>query len=343
MTTAANSALARLKDFKVPNWGKIPALLKREFLDAKTGFFTVPLVVSGLTLFVLIAGMISLEMRMSAEGVNLDLGAATVTVEGEVFAEGELRSEFDGATKEKVIDVVSKAFTGGTAVGLIMILPFVIFFGLLGSLYDDRKDRSYLFWKSMPVSDTREVLTKLGFYAFAGPAVLFAFMMVLSIASMIVVTPFIWAHDGSAFELLWGPAPFISMWVADLANYFVYALWILPVLAWLLLASAYAPKAPMIWAVVPVVAIIAGESIFTDQTWLGKALLDRIALDFADIMMPIFEAKRSFEGNYEVHLLTIGDAFKALGATLANTKFWIGQLFTAAFVTGAIYLRRYRV
>lgn len=343
MTNAATNAMARVKAFKIPNWGKIPALLKREFLDAKTGFFTVPLVVAGLTLFVLIAGMISLEMRMAAEGVDLDLGTATVTVEGEVFAEGDLRSEFDGATKEKVIDVVSKAFTGGTAVGLIMILPFVIFFGLLGSLYDDRKDRSYLFWKSMPVSDTREVLTKLGFYAFAGPAVLFAFMMILSIASMIVVTPFIWGHGGSAYELLWGPAPFISMWIADLANYFVYALWILPVLAWLLLASAYAPKAPMIWAVVPVVAIIAGESIFTEQTWLGQALLDRIALDYADIMVPIFEAKQSFEGNYEVHLLTIGDAFRALGATLVNAKFWIGQLFTAVFVAGAIYLRRYRV
>jgi ABC-2 type transport system permease protein len=343
MTAAAN-ALVKIRGFKVPNWGKIPALLRREFLDSKTSFFHLPLIVIGLTLAVLVMLMVSFEVRYGDQ-VNLDLQNFSITVDGKVMAHnGHFADTLDQEDQGKFAQIFSRAVSGGNSVGLLMILPFVVFFGLLGALYDDRKDRSYLFWKSMPVSDTREVLAKFGFYTLAGPAMFFFYMMVAGIGAMILVTPFIWLHNGSAMDLLWGPAPFISMWFATAATYVVYALWILPILAWLLLASAYAPKAPMIWAVVPIVAIIATEAIFNDgQTYLGNALLDRIALDFGHIMQPIFEHKQNFKGDFEINDLTLGDAGRALLATLASAKFWAGQIFTAGFVAGAIYLRRYRV
>lgn len=344
MTNAPASALAKLTGFKVPNWGKIPALMKREFLDSKTSFFHLPLVAVGLTLLVLLMLMISFEVRYS-DSVALDLRNMTITVEGEVIAHnGDFTDLLDAEDRGKFAQVFSRVVSGSNSAGLIMILPFVVFFGLLGALYDDRKDRSYLFWKSMPVSDTREVLAKLGFYTFAGPALLFVFMMVSGIAAMALVTPFIWLHDGSAMELLWGPAPFISMWFAAAANYFVYALWVLPILAWLLLASAYAPKAPMIFAVVPIIAIVGAEAIFNGgKTWLGEALLDRIAIDYGTIMGEILDRPGHFGPHFEINELTLGDAGRALMMSVANAKFWAGHLFTAAFVAGAIYLRRYRV
>ncbi|MEE8295918.1 MAG: hypothetical protein V3R64_09420, partial [Sphingomonadales bacterium] len=237
-----------------------------------------------------------------------------------------------------------RAVSGATSAGIMMVLPFVIFFGLLSSLYDDRRDRSFLFWKSMPVSDTKEVLTKLGYYAIVGPLMLFGFMMVLGFLAMLVVTPFIWYHGGSALDLLWGPTPFISMWFGAAANYIVYALWILPLLAWLMLASSYAPKAPMIFAIVPVGAIITVEVLFNNgQTYLAEALLDRIALDYAHIMGDIIEKGEHYRNNFEVRDLGVGDAFRALGASFANTKFWIGQILTGVFLAAAIYLRRYKV
>lgn len=340
------NAISALRE-KIPSipWsklGQIPALLRREFLDQKTGFFYVPMVVAGLTLFVLILGLINAEIQMG-DDIELDLGNATITIDGEVIGGDDLDGELNGLSRDKFVELLSKAFTGGTSAGLLMILPFVVFFSLLSTLYDDRRDRSFLFWKSMPVSDTKEVLSKFAFCALVGPFILFAFMMLLGLASMVVVTPFIWLHNGSAFELLWGPAPY-GMWFSLAANYVVYAFWILPFLAWLLLASSYAPKAPMIFAVVPIIVIIAGEGIFRPENMaIGQIMLDRLALDYAHIMGDIFEEKGLFEGDFEVHMLTMGDAFSALGKSFASFKFWIGQLFTGVFVAAAIYLRRYKV
>jgi len=340
MSNPAAQAISKVKGFKVPNIGKIPALLKREFLDSKTGFLTVPLVVAGLTLFAMIIGLISFEIQYADE-VNLDLGSGSVTVDGKTFHEDDWA---DGEDRLRFGQLLGRAVSGATSAGIFMILPFVVFFGLLSSLYDDRRDRSYLFWKSMPVSDTKEVLTKLGWYAIVGPLMLFGLMMVLGFVSMIIASLFVLGHGGNPIDLLWGPTPFISMWVAAAANYIVYALWILPILAWLMLASAYAPKAPMIFAVVPVVAIITVEVLFNDgKTYLAEALLDRIALDYAHIMEPIIDKSDHFKGDFEVRDLSIGDAFRALGASFANAKFWIGQVLTGVFMTGAIYLRRYKV
>ncbi len=341
MSNPATQVIDRVKGFRVPNIGKIPALLKREFLDSKTGFFTVPLVVAGFTLFAMILGLISLEIQYGDE-ITLDLNDMQITVDGDTWVDhGDWN---DSDTKDNFRQILGRAVSGATSAGILMVMPFVIFFGLLSSLYDDRRDRSYLFWKSMPVSDTREVLTKLGWYGLVGPLMLFGFMMVLGFFAMLVVTPFIWYHGGSAFDLLWAPTPFISMWVAAAANYIVYALWILPILAWLMLASSVAPKAPMIFAIIPVGAIITVEVLFNNgHSYLASALLDRIALDYGQIMERIVDDGHRFRGDFEVSDLTIGDAFQALGQTFANVKFWVGQGVTAVFMAGAIYMRRFNV
>lgn len=332
--------MARAKGFKVPNIGKIPALFKREYLDQRTGLITMPMVVAGLTLLALILGLITAEYQLGDE-VTLDLGKVTVTLDGEVFTEADLAEELDG---RKLPEMISKAFTGAISFGILLILPFVVFFSLLGTLYDDRKERSYLFWKSMPISDTKEVLTKFGFNVFAGPLVLFAWGLALSIVAMAIVTPFIWAHGGSAFDLLWAPAPFLSMWFGAAGTYWVLALWILPILAWLILASAFAPKKPLIFAVVPIIAIVVAESIIrTGDSVFLEAIGSRF-VEFGYIMEDVFDhANRMRRNDFQVNLLRPGDAWAALVASLASFKFWIGQLFTGAFLAGAIYLRRYKV
>lgn len=332
--------MARVKGFKIPNIGKIPSLFKREYLDQRTGLVTMPMVVAGLTLFALILGLLTAEYKLGGE-ISLDLSSITITVDGEVFTEEEIAGEFDGAG---IKNMISEAFTGGAAMGIILILPFVVFFSLLGTLYDDRRERSYLFWKSMPISDTKEVLTKFGFNVFAGPMVLFAWAMLLSFTAMVIVTPFIWAHGGSAFDLLWGPSPFISMWFGAAGTYMVLALWILPILAWLILASAFAPKKPLIYAAVPIIAIGVAESIMTSgDTYFLEMIASRFE-GFGLIMEDILSGGFSSEGSdIDVHSLRPGHAWTAFTASLASAQFWIGQLFTGAFLAGAIYLRRYKV
>lgn len=322
-------------------WTKFIALSKREFLDSRTSFFLIPVVIIGLTLLSLLLLLIKFETQDNLM-INLDSGHFVVVeddgvIKRDLFEDSHLQAQSEFAR------VFSGIVSGGVSVALWLILPFAVFFGLLGTLYDDRKDRSYLFWKSMPVSDSLEVLTKFAFYAFVGPAIFFMLAMLGGIAAMVLVTPFVWLNGGSALELLWAPAPFISMWVAAAGYYFLYVLWIVPVLAWLLLASAYAPKAPMMFAVVPIIAVITMETVFTGgSTWLGEVLLKRISTDFGDIALKTFESDQYFQGNVGFNILTLKGVGHGLILTLASTKFWIGHLFTAAFLTSTVYLRRYR-
>ena len=339
-TKTTSQVIERVRGFKIPNVGKIPALFKREYLDQRTGLITMPMIVAGLTLLALILGLITAEYQLGDE-VTLDLGNVTVTIDGEVYTEADLDEEIDG---QKLKEVISKAFTGAISFGIILILPFVVFFSLLGTLYDDRKERSYLFWKSMPISDTKEVLSKFGFNVFAGPLVLIAWGLALGLVAMIIVTPFIWAHGGSAFDLLWGPAPFFSMWFGAAGTYWVLALWILPILAWLILASAYAPKKPLIFAVVPIIAIVVAESIIRTGDSVILEMIGSRFVEFGYIMEDVFEhGNRMQRDDFQVNFLKPGDAWAAFVASLASGKFWIGQLFTGAFLAGAVYLRRYRV
>ena len=338
-TTTPSQVMERVRGFKIPNVGKIPALFKREYLDQRTGLYTMPMVVAGLTLLALILGLIAAEYQLK-DGMILDLGNVTVTVDGEVFTEADIAEELEG---RNLPEMISKAFTGAISIGILLILPFVVFFSLLGTLYDDRRERSYLFWKSMPVSDTKEVLTKFGFNVFAGPLVLFTWGLLLGIAAMVIVSPFIWAHGGSAFDLLWAPAPFLSMWLATAMTYSVLALWILPILAWLILASAYAPKKPLIFAAVPIIAIVVAESILrTGDSLLLEAIGSRF-VEFGYIMEDVFDHANRMQDDIQINLLRPGHAWAALMASVAKANFWIGQLFTGAFLTGAIYLRRYKV
>lgn len=323
------------------SWAKFIALSKREFLDSRTSFFLTPVVLIGLTLLSLLILLIKFE-TMGNLTINLDSGYFSVAEDNGVIKRNIFEYS-DPQAKSEFARNFSGTVLGATSVGPLLILPFAVFFGLLGTLYDDRKDRSFLFWKSMPVSDSLEVLTKFAFYAFVGPAILFVLMMLGGIAAMVLVTPFVWLNGGSALELLWAPAPFISMWVAAAGLYCVYALWILPVLAWLLLASAYAPKAPMMFAVVPIIAVITMETIFTGgNTWFGETLVKRISTDFGFIVSAAFGAGQSFQNSPEINFLTLKGVGHTLILTFASAKFWIGHLFTAAFLTGTVYLRRYR-
>ena len=67
-------------------------------------------------------------------------------------------------------------------------------------------------------------------------------------------------------------------------------------------------------------------------------------VEFGNIMEDVFRhGVRLQKDSFEMHLLRPGHVWAALVASLASAKFWIGQLFTAAFLAGAIYLRRYKV
>src|SRR5205085_5805305 len=131
----------------------------------------------------------------------------------------------------------------------------------LDALYGERRDRSILFWKSLPVSDLTTVLSKLAIPLAILPLLSFVItiatqliMLLLSIAMLV--------GSGVNIATLLIQMPFLHVSLVLLYHLVtVHGLWYAPLYGWLLLVSACAPRAPFIWAFLPPFVIWGVEKL----------------------------------------------------------------------------------
>jgi ABC-2 type transport system permease protein len=210
---------------------------------------------------------------------------------------------------------------------MIIITAFIVgVFYCLDALHGERRDRSILFWKSLPVSDFTIVLSKAAIPLVVLPVIVLA---------MVIVTQFIMLLLSSAFLLTsglaattWANFNLVQQSLILLYSLIAIALWHAPIYGWALLVSGVARRATFLWAVLPLLAIGFFEKITFNTSYFGSMLKDRL-LGFA---APAF--------NFQPHH---GVALESLtpGRYLSSPGLWIGLLFAVAFVTAAIRLRRY--
>jgi len=136
---------------------------------------------------------------------------------------------------------------------------------LLNCLLTDRRDRSILFWKSMPVSDQATVLMKLFTAVIAVPLVYFAGIAALQVSWLFLLSLSTAGTELSAWETVWAPAQLLSHWLDYLALVLINILWCLPLWGWLLVVSAYAKSVQLIWALGGPIALVFVERLVSDQ------------------------------------------------------------------------------
>ena len=216
-------------------------LMKREFWEHKGGFFWAPAVVGAImTLFLGVTMAIGVSMGkhhgFQVNGIQMN----------------SLSEAMNAGERLQFLQALTHGYMG-TGAPLLMVLGFVVFFFCLGSLFDERKDRSVLFWKSLPVSDGETVLSKVATALVAAPLITLAFATatsVLSLFFMLVAAAFMGLNLFGA--VLTSPAVYAAPFEI-LAILPVYAAWALPTVGWLMLVSAWARTKPFLWAVgVPV-------------------------------------------------------------------------------------------
>lgn len=330
---------------------KFGALQRREFADHRVAFFWAPVLVAGLIVLGLLGAAIEVSFFDGALGdryINIDgeviIDGDEIEIDGEVMTREEFRAEFGGRLGEKFDqngEEIMTVFSSLITSPLLLILPFIVVFPLLSSLYDERMDRSFLFWKSMPVGDGLEVASKLFFIVVLGPLMLFALMGLVNLVAATIFTPVAWIHGLSAWKFIWAPTPFVSLWIGYALNYMIYAAWALPVLAWLMLASAVAPKAPLLVATIPVGAVAIFEQVFLDHSYLLEALGDRLGRQFGFIMRDTME--RTSGGTDGIQVMTLEQAGSAFLESVGDPSLWIGFVVAGVILYGAVLLRRFRV
>lgn len=139
--------------------------------------------------------------------------------------------------------------------GLYWPFALALLFYLSSALYTDRRDKSVLFWRALPVSDFRSVVGKVLTAALAGPGIVWVATVLASIWALLALAIAASVRGADGFSVL-APIPIAGAWVAVAYAFVVQSLWWLPYFSWLLLTSALAPRAPLLWALLP--PLIAG-------------------------------------------------------------------------------------
>lgn len=252
--------------------------------------------------------------------------------------------------RTEIIDTIANNYTY-VAAPLFLALGFLVFFYCLSALYDDRRDRSLLFWKSLPVSDAQTVLSKLAIAIVVTPLIVVAAACLTSLALILILSGVLALNGIYVFtELLATPGLYLGpLRLFGLIP--VYALWALPTVGWLLMVSSWARSKVLFWALgVPLLLLVL-------TVWVGK--LSMTEADISWIQMNVIARALLgtipgswylFEPGLLPHIHTMGpgsqmariDIFANSWSSLAMPAAWLGAAAGAAMLYAAIRLRSWR-
>ncbi|MDX1454107.1 MAG: ABC-2 transporter permease [Gammaproteobacteria bacterium] len=296
------------------------ALLKREVWEHRS-FWIVPSVISALFIFGL--GMVFFWV-IPTKGSFAKLAHKLMDHNEEALAH------------------IGQAAIPGIAVAFFIVGAVLVTFYVLDSLYSERRDRSILFWKSLPVTDLQTVMSKW----IAGFVVLPVFLIAAAVVTTIVVNILfsfaLLIGGGNPWTLVWSHFSLFGGTFAVVVGYLVEALWYLPWFAWLMLASAWAKKGPFLWATLPIGAVWIMEEIVFGTNHVVQFLGERLVPFSSDIAQGSTETVRLFGGRLSYDGGLGAQPLSVLGELLVTPGFWGGLIFAAACTAGAVMLRRYR-
>ncbi len=253
------------------------------------------------------------------------LAVAAVTLLGFLIATmGRAMATRDLAQRQAVLE---EPYT--FVAGLIMAVAFIVgIFYCLDALHGERRDRSILFWKSLPVSDLTTVLSKASIPLVVLPLLTFAIVVTIQWI-MVLLSTLVLLGSGLSAATLWRQATlFQALLFYHLLT--VHVLWHAPIYAWLLLVSAWARRMAFLWAALPLLAIGVLEKLAFNTTHFAAMLGYRLSgpEDFN------FPAPSSSPMHSMLHLDP--------GSFLSAPGLWIGLVLAAIFLAGAVRLRRYQ-
>jgi ABC-2 type transport system permease protein len=325
---------------------KFGLLLKREFWEHKGGFFWAPIVAGGISLLLTaMAGITAEVLGRRLNGDSMQVNGQHIQING--LDLGMITSKMSPEDMRQLGGAIDASLLLSSAWPFI-VLSFVVFFYCLGALYDERKDRSVLFWKSLPVSDRDTVLSKVASAVVVAPLIASVAALISMFGFLLVLTVLTLVHGGSPIQLLWGPGRPLSLAVQFIAAIPVYALWSLPTVGWLLLCSAWARSKPFLWALmIPAFAgiFISWFDIMRvfnlESAWFWKNIVARVLL--GTVPGSWFNVARfdhvDVDGPQAVsHAVNL----QSMYSVLLTPDLWLGVVAGAIMIFIAIRLRRWR-
>ncbi|MSQ98003.1 MAG: hypothetical protein EXR85_01705 [Xanthomonadales bacterium] len=308
---------------------RLLALLRREFWENKGAFRTTPLAVGGVCIALLLMAIFTTA--------HIDNELYTFREAMRLLAQQPV--EFRAEHLYQAMISISVIFS--------VVLSFVVFFYLLGALYDDRKDRSILFWKSMPASDVQTVASKLLAAMVLVPLIFWVVFVITQVLMLITASIMVLSVGGNPWTLFISVLNPLKPWFLVLCSYLAASIWFLPLYGWLLFVSAFAPRIPLLFALVPPVVIaflqiwIDFLRTFTFNNSLFGIIGEWVANSPVIISIQIQGGQETlalgipYTSSFD-HALTIGNILDRL----FSLQMAGGLAVAAVFLAGAVWLRR---
>jgi ABC-2 type transport system permease protein len=335
---------------------KFKLLLRREFWEHKGGFLWAPIWAGAisllLTLMALVVGEVAARRAIADGSFSGDsiarINGGDVNING--LDLGMLTSKMDAGDLHDLGGGIDLAALTSSLWPMI-VLGFVVFFFCLGSLYDERKDRSVLFWKSLPLSDGQTVLSKAASALVVAPAIAVAAAIASMFGFLVLISAFVLLHHGNPYSLIWGPGSPLKVAASMIALIPVYALWALPTVGWLMLCSAWARSKPFLWAIlIPVFSgiLISWFNLMNvlhlNDGWFWKNIVFR---GLFSVFPGTWYASPAMHDAISMKVENPGDLANAIQigkswALFGSAELWIGAVAGAAMIYAAIRLRRWR-
>jgi ABC-2 type transport system permease protein len=233
---------------------------------------------------------------------------------------------------------------GALAYAISLVMHLCVFFYLLDALQGERKDRSVLFWKSMPVSDTTTVLSKLFTALLVSGAIVVAVAAATALG-MLLITSVIMMIGGANPLSIWSNAQLFQLTVGIIYWQIAIALWYAPLAAWLLLVSAWAKRVTILWAVFTPIAIVVFERVAIGTHYVQDMISNRLRDPVITAIASNVKGAQVTMGAEGVNTHGIpARVFDALDpvAFFSNPWLWVGLVVAAGLVAAAIWMRRYR-
>jgi ABC-2 type transport system permease protein len=318
-------------------------LLRREFWEHKGAMFWAPAIVA-LLLVVLTACALGVSLFYPGVHVGVFVGDNAIDTAGAAsLPPGTVPLAARAAASVYIL----------AGMPLFAILTGVAYFYCAGALYDERRDRSILFWKSLPVSDGMTVLSKAATVLLTAPLITIALASAASLAILVLACI---GMTMKGVHLMPGILTLPDLYLAPLrllAMLPVYIVWALPTVGWLLLVSSWARSKPFLWAVgAPVVALLLLKSLSAavqnmagaDLGLMGPAS-NAVATLLTGLVPGIWFA---YNGDVphglvqDTHAIDLGSVVSQSWATLASLDAALGALLGLAMLYGAVRVRRWR-
>jgi ABC-2 type transport system permease protein len=265
------------------------------------------------------------------------LVAAALIILAALFPYGTMRMDDDDLKEAHSHIAAFAAFHAALTLPQLVLLAVVLPFYLLDCLYAERKDRSILFWKSLPVSDAQTVVSKLIVALVVVPLGVY----VLMVATDIVASGILAARG--RHSLLWSSlqpwntAVWLRTQLFILGALLVSVLWYAPLAAYLLLVSAWAKRNVTLWAIIPPLLAFVIERIAFHSNYVGTVLSYRLNGVWGSLGVGRELSRQSDLVSQKVST-TLGHISPL--AALQNVDLWLGLVLTVALVYLTIHIRR---